>query len=251
MMQSLLAAIYPMLKKDYALSFGQIGILTMAFQLTASILQPLVGLYTDKRPLPYALFAGMSSTLLGLLLLSVATAYLSLLVGAALIGFGSAIFHPDASRVARMASGGRHGLAQSLFQVGGNFGAAFGPLIAAFIVLPRGQSSLGWFTFAALLAMVILWQVGGWYKCNYVTTKARLAKTNSTALSVTSKQVIVTLCILGILIFSKFVYTVSLSSYYTFYVMHKFHISVQDAQIHLFIFLASVATGYAYWRVYQ
>lgn len=243
MMQSLLAAIYPMLKKDYALSFGQIGILTMAFQLTASILQPLVGLYTDKRPLPYALFAGMSSTLLGLLLLSVATAYLSLLVGAALIGFGSAIFHPDASRVARMASGGRHGLAQSLFQVGGNFGAAFGPLIAAFIVLPRGQSSLGWFTFAALLAMVILWQVGGWYKCNYVTTKARLAKTNSTALSVTSKQVIVTLCILGILIFSKFVYTVSLSSYYTFYVMHKFHISVQDAQIHLFIFLASVATG--------
>lgn len=243
MMQSLLAAIYPMLKEDYALSFSQIGILTMAFQVTASVLQPLVGFYTDKRPLPYALFAGMGSTLLGLLLLSAATDYLSLLIGAALIGFGSAIFHPDASRVARMASGGRHGLAQSLFQVGGNFGSALGPLLAAFIVLPHGRSSLGWFSFAALLAMIVLWQVGGWYKRNCVIAKAKLLKVDSLALSLTPRQVVITLCVLGILIFSKFIYMVCLSSYYTFYIIHKFHISIQDAQMHLFIFLAAVAVG--------
>jgi FSR family fosmidomycin resistance protein-like MFS transporter len=242
MMQSLLAAIYPMLKEDYTLSFSQIGILTMAFQVTASVLQPLVGFYTDKRPLPYALFAGMGSTLLGLLLLSAATDYLSLLMGAALIGFGSAIFHPDASRVARMASGGRHGLAQSLFQVGGNFGSALGPLLAAFIVLPRGQSSLGWFSLAAVLAMIVLWQVGGWYKRNHVV-KAKSVKASITTHALSRKQVIITLCVLGMLIFSKFIYMACLSSYYTFYVIHKFNISVQESQIHLFVFLAAVAAG--------
>lgn len=242
MMQSLLAAIYPMLKEDYMLSFGQIGVLTMAFQVTASILQPLVGFYTDKRPLPYALFAGMSSTLLGLLLLSSATHYSSLLMGAALIGFGSAIFHPDASRVARMASGGRHGLAQSLFQVGGNFGSALGPLLAAFIILPRGQSSLAWFSLAALLAMIVLWQVGGWYKRHrFAKTKSMAAGAITSALS--RKQVIITLGVLGILVFSKVIYMASLSSYYTFYVIHKFDVSVQDSQIHLFVFLAAVAAG--------
>lgn len=243
MMQSLLAAIYPMLKESYALSFGQIGILTMAFQVTASILQPLVGYYTDKRPLPYALFAGMSSTLCGLLLLSAATDYVSLLMGAALIGFGSAVFHPDASRVARMASGGRHGLAQSLFQVGGNFGSALGPLLAAFVVLPRGQSSLGWFSFAALLAMIVLWQVGGWYKRNRVIAKARSVKVNVPAPALPRRQVMITLSVLGMLIFSKFIYMASLSSYYTFYVIHKFDVSIQTAQMHLFIFLAAVAMG--------
>jgi FSR family fosmidomycin resistance protein-like MFS transporter len=231
-----------MLKEDYTLSFSQIGILTMAFQVTASVLQPLVGFYTDKRPLPYALFAGMGSTLLGLLLLSAATDYLSLLMGAALIGFGSAIFHPDASRVARMASGGRHGLAQSLFQVGGNFGSALGPLLAAFIVLPRGQSSLGWFSLAAVLAMIVLWQVGGWYKRNHVV-KAKSVKASITTHALSRKQVIITLCVLGMLIFSKFIYMACLSSYYTFYVIHKFNISVQESQIHLLVFLAAVAAG--------
>lgn len=242
MMQSLLAAIYPMLKEDYRLSFGQIGILTMSFQVTASILQPLVGFYTDKRPLPYALFAGMGSTLLGLLLLSSATHYSSLLMGAALIGFGSAIFHPDASRVARLASGGRHGLAQSLFQVGGNFGSALGPLLAAFIILPQGQSSLAWFSLAALLGMIVLWQVGGWYKRHRVArTKSVIAGTLATALP--RRRVIITLGVLGMLVFSKVIYMASLSSYYTFYVIHKFGVSVQDSQIHLFVFLAAVATG--------
>jgi FSR family fosmidomycin resistance protein-like MFS transporter len=242
MMQSLLAAIYPMLKEDYTLSFSQIGILTMAFQVTASVLQPLVGFYTDKRPLPYALFSGMGSTLLGLLLLSAATDYLSLLMGAALIGFGSAIFHPDASRVARMASGGRHGLAQSLFQVGGNFGSALGPLLAAFIVLPRGQSSIGWFSLAAVLAMIVLWQVGGWYKRNSIIKRSMKAA-GVTTLALPRRRVVTTLGVLGMLIFSKFIYMACLSSYYTFYVIHKFNISVQESQIHLFVFLAAVAAG--------
>lgn len=242
MMQSLLAAIYPMLKEDYRLSFGQIGILTMAFQVTASILQPLVGLYTDKRPLPYALFAGMGSTLLGLLLLASATHYSSLLMGAALIGFGSAIFHPDASRVARMASGGRHGLAQSLFQVGGNFGSAMGPLLAAFIVLPRGQSSLAWFSLAALLAMIVLWQVGGWYK-RHRSAKTKAVTAGAIASTPSRRRVIITLGVLGILVFSKVIYMACLSSYYTFYVIHKFGVSVQDSQLQLFTFLAAVAVG--------
>jgi FSR family fosmidomycin resistance protein-like MFS transporter len=185
----------------------------------------------------------MSSTLLGLLLLSAATDYLSLLIGAALIGFGSAIFHPDASRVARMASGGRHGLAQSLFQVGGNFGSALGPLLAAFIILPRGQSSLRWFSFAALLAMVVLWRVGGWYKRNRAIAKAKSVKVGVSTLALAPRQVVITLCVLGILIFSKFIYMACLSSYYTFYIIHKFNISIPDAQMHLFIFLAAVAVG--------
>ncbi|WP_264695750.1 MFS transporter [Candidatus Nitrosacidococcus sp. I8] len=240
MMQSLLAAIYPMLKENYHLSFSQIGMLTMSFQMTASILQPLIGFYTDKRPLPYILFAGMSATLLGLLLLASSTSYLSLLIGASCIGLGSAVFHPDASRIARMASGGHHGLAQSLFQVGGNLGTAIGPLLAAFIVLSRGQGSLSWFSLAALLGMIILWKIGHWYKHN-CTIKQKYK--NTTVFLVSPKQIKIALSALCILMFSKFLYTVSLSSYYTFYMIHKFHVSVQEAQVYLFIFLASVAVG--------
>ena len=162
-MQSLLAAIYPMIKTDYGLQFWQIGLLTFTFQLTASLLQPLIGIYTDKRPMPYSLAFGMGSSMIGLLILAYAGNYTLLLVGAAFIGFGSAVFHPESTRVARLASGGRYGLAQSLFQVGGNTGQALGPLLAAFIVVPRGQASVSWFSLAALLGMVILWQVGGWY----------------------------------------------------------------------------------------
>ncbi|MGN6763872.1 MAG: MFS transporter, partial [Rhizobiaceae bacterium] len=230
MMQSLLPAIYPMLKTNYALSFTQVGFLTLTFQGTASLFQPVVGIVTDKRPQPYALFCGMGFTLVGLILLSSASHYGLLIVAASLVGMGSAIFHPDASRVARMASGGQLGLAQSLFQVGGNFGSAIGPLLAAFIVLPFGQSSLAWFSLAALTAMVVLWNVGGWYKRNHAAV-AKRAKAYGAPPALPRARVVATLVILGMLVFSKYIYLASLSSYYTFYLIHKFGVSVQTSQI--------------------
>ncbi|MGL4291225.1 MAG: MFS transporter [Phreatobacter sp.] len=241
MMQSLLTALYPMLKSDFGLDFGQIGLLTLTFNVTASLLQPVVGLYTDKRPMPYSLSLGMGFTLVGLILLAVAHHYWLLLVAAALVGMGSAVFHPEASRIARLASGGRHGLAQSLFQVGGNVGSALGPLLAAFIVLRQGQSSVAWFSLAALLAMVVLWQVGGWYSRHRAASAKRPAPVASIALS--ANKVVLALVVLGVLVFSKYVYMASLTSYYTFYLIHKFDLSVRDSQLLLFVFLGAVAVG--------
>ncbi|HEX7337626.1 MAG TPA: MFS transporter [Gemmatimonadales bacterium] len=242
MMQALLPALYPMLKADFGLSFGQIGLLTLTFQLTASLLQPAIGHYTDRRPQPFSLVAGMGFTLFGLLLLSTAHSFPGLLGSAALIGLGSAVFHPESSRVARMASGGRHGLAQSLFQVGGNAGSAIGPLVAAFVVLPRGQSSVAWFGGAALLAMVILSQVGLWYRGHNRGDGA--VRSGGPAQSpLPPAQVRTTLAILIVLIFSKYIYLASISSYYTFYLIDRFGLSVKSAQLHLFLFLGAVAAG--------
>ncbi|PSH62828.1 MULTISPECIES: MFS transporter [Phyllobacterium] len=241
MMQSLLSAIYPMLKQNYGLDFKQIGFLTLTFQVTASLLQPIVGTYTDKRPMPYSLTVGMAFSLVGLVLLSIATHYVMLLAGAAFIGIGSSIFHPESSRVARLASGGRHGLAQSFFQVGGNFGSASGPLLAAFIVLPRGQQSIAWFSLAALIGMIILYQVGSWYQ------RYRAANANRPAASRQLKlprgKVVMSLIILTLLVFTKNIYLASISSYYTFYVIHKFGISVPQSQMMLFLFLGAAGVG--------
>lgn len=240
-MQSLLAAIYPMIKEDYGLDFWQIGLLTFTFQVTASLLQPLIGMYTDKRPLPYSLSFGMGSSLVGLLFLGFATHYWVLLFGAAFIGIGSAIFHPESSRVARLASGGRYGLAQSLFQVGGNTGQAIGPLLAAFIVVPRGQESVSWFSLAALVGMVILWRVGAWYARNRIAAASRHGA--SRALPFARNKIVAALVVLGILTFSKNVYMASLSSYYTFYVIEKFGVSIQNSQVLLFVLLGAAAVG--------
>jgi FSR family fosmidomycin resistance protein-like MFS transporter len=240
-MQSLLAAIYPMLKVGYGLQFWQIGLLTLAFQGTASLLQPMIGLYTDKRPMPYSLPYGMASTLLGLLMLATASTYPLLVAGAALIGIGSAIFHPESSRIARFASGGRYGMAQSMFQVGGNFGSAIGPLLAAFIVVPHGQGSVAWFTAAAMLGIVILWQVGGWYSRYRAAAPRRAAPVHAVPLP--RRTVTVSLIVLALLVFTKHIYMASLSSYYTFYVIERFGLSVQDAQILLFVFLGALAAG--------
>ena len=241
-MQSLLSAMYPMLKDSFALSFSQIGLITFVYQTTASLLQPAIGLFTDRRPSARILPFGMSFTLAGLLLLAVAGQFLLVLIAAALAGIGSAVFHPEASRIARIASGGRHGLAQSLFQVGGNFGSAVGPLLAAFVVLPNGQGSVAWFALAALLAMVILSNVSGWYKRTHlVPGKKRAVAHRHVELS--RRRVGIALAVLVTLIFSKFFYLSSLSSYYTFYLIHHFGVSIRDAQIHLFIFLGAAAIG--------
>ncbi|MBA2124824.1 MFS transporter [Hyphomicrobium methylovorum] len=239
-MQSLLPAIYPMLKQNYGLTFWQIGLLTTAFQMTASILQPVIGSFTDRRPIAYSTSMGMAATLVGLLLLAFTKSYPGLLVGAVLIGIGSAIFHPESSRIARMASGGRHGLAQSLFQVGGNFGTALGPLLAAFIVLPYGQSSIAWFAVAALMGIIILWRVSQW------DTETRAQPSfvkESVEMPFSRGRTILALTILALLIFSKFIYMASLTNYYTFYTIHKFGVSVQQSQLLLFVFLGSVAAG--------
>jgi FSR family fosmidomycin resistance protein-like MFS transporter len=242
MMQSLLPAIYPILKSGFHLDFGQIGLITLTNQLTASLLQPAIGLYTDRRPKPYSLAIGMGFTLMGMLLLSAARHFSVVLAAAALVGLGSSVFHPESSRIARAASGGRHGFAQSLFQVGGNAGSSLGPLLAAFIVLPRGQSSIAWFSLAALVAIGFLWHVGTWYKNSGTIVPA--AKGVSLKHSgLTSRQVALAFGILLALTFSKYVYLVSLTSYYTFYLINRFHVSVQSAQIHLFLFLGAVAAG--------
>jgi FSR family fosmidomycin resistance protein-like MFS transporter len=241
MMQSLLPALYPMLKTSYSLSFGQIGFLTFTFQVTASLLQPVIGSYTDRSPRPYSLAAGMAFTLVGLLLLALATSYGLLLLAAALIGTGSSVFHPESSRVARMASGGQHGLAQSVFQVGGNVGSAIGPLLAAFIVLPHGQSSVAWFSFTAMLGMFVLFNVGHWYKSHGMARIKPRATAAGTPVS--PRKVAGAITVLLALIFSKYFYLASLTSYYTFYLINRFHVSVQGAQLHLFLFLAAVAFG--------
>jgi FSR family fosmidomycin resistance protein-like MFS transporter len=243
-MQSLIPAVYPVLKESYSLSFTQIGLITFAFQVTASLLQPVVGIATDRRPWPYSLAAGMAFTLVGLLLISVASTFGTILVAAALVGVGSSVFHPEASRVARMASGGQHGFAQSLFQVGGNGGTALGPLLAAFIVVPRGQASIAWFSLIALAAMGVLFGVGRWYR-NYLATHARRPKRAAAAghLVLSRSRVAWSIAILLTLVFSKYFYMASLTSYYTFYLMERFHVPVDTAQVYLFVFLGAVAVG--------
>ncbi|HEY1613601.1 MAG TPA: MFS transporter [Rhizomicrobium sp.] len=242
MMQALLPAIYPTLKASYHLDFAQIGLVTLAFQLTASLLQPAVGFVADKRPMPYSLAIGMVFTLLGLLLLSVAHRYGLILLAAALVGMGSSVFHPESSRVARMASGGRHGLAQSLFQLGGNIGSALGPLTAAFVVLAWGQRSIALYSLLALLAIFVLWNVGVWYKTHGLR-RIKSARHLSSQVALAPGKVRQAIAILLMLIFSKYIYLTSITSYYTFYLIQKFHLTVRDAQLHLFLFLAAVAAG--------
>ncbi len=239
-MQSLLAAIYPLLKDNYGLDFWQIGLLTFTFQVTASLLQPGIGMITDRKPMPYSLPWGMASSLVGLVVLAHAGHYWLLLVGASLIGIGSAVFHPESSRIARLASGGRHGLAQSLFQVGGNFGQAMGPLLAAFIVVPFGQSSIAWFAVGSMIGIVVLWRVGNWYN----GVRAASSRKAASFVSPFSRgRVFWSLVVLALLTFSKNAYMASISSYYTFYAIEKFGVSVQTSQLLLFVFLGSCALG--------
>jgi FSR family fosmidomycin resistance protein-like MFS transporter len=243
-MQSLIPSIYPMVKESFKLSFTQIGLITFTFQVSASVFQPLVGAYTDKRPQPFALAVGMCFTLLGLISLSLANSFNLVLLSVGLIGVGSAVFHPEASRVARMASGGKHGMAQSLFQVGGNAGSSLGPLLAALILLPYGRFQVIWFSLVALLAIVILSWVGGWYKRSLVNVVAKKTSTNAAQASHLSKgKIAFAIGILLLLIFSKYIYMASISSYFTFYLIHKFGVSIQNSQIYLFAFLFAVAAG--------
>ncbi len=239
--QSLLPAIYPLLKGGFHLSFAQIGLLTLTYQVTASLLQPMVGLFTDRKPLPWSLSAGMGLSMSGLLILALAHSYGGLLCGAALLGVGSSIFHPESSRIARLASGGRHGLAQSVFQVGGNFGTALGPLLAAFVVLPNGRGSLAWFCLVALGGMVLLGGIGRWYSHQTRAASRRPATLHRHGLS--RRQVAVAVGLLVALVFSKYFYLASIGSYYIFYLMQRFGQSAQAAQTDLFLFLAAVAAG--------
>lgn len=243
LIQSVIPAVYPLLKENYVLSFTQIGIITLVFQLTASILQPFVGMYTDKNPNPRSLAIGMIFSMLGLLSLAFASNFYYILASVSLIGMGSSIFHPEASRVAHLASGGKKGLAQSIFQVGGNAGGATGPLLAALIVIPFGQKYIGWFGVLAILGMILLTFVGNWYQRNMQlrAAKKKLITTQNTQLS--KKKITISIGILLVLIFSKYFYMASMTSYYTFYLIDKFHVSVQQSQIYLFVFLASVAAG--------
>jgi FSR family fosmidomycin resistance protein-like MFS transporter len=241
---SIVPAIYPVFRDTFHLDYGQIGLITLTYQCTASVFQPIVGHYTDSHPKPFSLPAGMGFTFIGIILLARAPSFEALLIAAALVGIGSAVFHPEASRVARMASGGRHGLAQSLFQVGGNFGSSLGPLLAAFIIVPLGQGSIEWFTLAALLAIVLLIRIGFWYKQHRVVHLkhvSRLATPNTTPFS--RGTIALSLFVLLALIFSKFFYTAGLQNYYTFYLIDNFGLSIQSAQFYLFSFLASVAIG--------
>jgi FSR family fosmidomycin resistance protein-like MFS transporter len=243
MMQSLIVAIYPLLKGEFDLSFVQIGVITLTYQLCASVLQPVIGIYTDKHPKPYSLSVGMSFTLIGMVTLAFAPNYASVLAAAALIGAGSSIFHPESSRIARLASGGRHGLAQSIFQVGGNAGSAMGPLLAAWIIIPHGQASLAWFTLAALLAIAVLAKVGAWYKRQHLDRSGGSRSRAAVSSPVSARRVAWSIGILVALIFSKYFYIASITSYYSFYLIEKFHLSVQSAQIHLFVFLFALALG--------
>ncbi|GJI99837.1 MFS transporter [Duganella rhizosphaerae] len=239
--QAMLPSIYPMLKAQFGLTFAQVGLITLTFQCTASLLQPWIGLYTDRRPLPFLLPLGMVATLIGVLMMSVAASFPALLVAAALIGVGSSTFHPEASRVARIASGGRFGFAQSLFQVGGNVGSALGPLLAAAIIIGRGQANIAWFALLVMAAIVVLVRVGRWHSAHLAGLPR---KTTSHAVSPLSKgRVYGALTVLALLVFSKYVYMSSLSSYYTFYLIDKFGLSVSSAQLYLFLFLAAVAAG--------
>jgi MFS transporter, FSR family, fosmidomycin resistance protein len=243
MMQSLIVAIYPLLKGEFHLSFVQVGMITLTYQICASLLQPLIGAYTDKHPQPYSLSVGMGFTLIGIATLAFAANYASVLAAAALIGTGSSIFHPESSRIARLASGGRHGLAQSIFQVGGNAGSAMGPLLAAWIIIPHGQTSLAWFTLAALLAITVLANVGGWYKRQHLDRVGASKNRPAVSSPVSARRVAWSIGILVVLIFSKYFYIASITSYYSFYLIEKFHLSIQSAQFHLFIFLFAMALG--------
>jgi MFS transporter, FSR family, fosmidomycin resistance protein len=249
--QSLVPAIYPLLKASFHLDFGQIGLIALTLQVTASLLQPFVGLYTDRRPQPYSLAVGMGFTLIGLLALAMAPSYGTILAAAALMGIGSAVFHPESSRIARMASGGQHGLAQSLFQVGGNAGLSLGPLLATF-VLTKGQPSVAWFSFLALFGIILLTNIGHWAREHrfFKSKSIHLDPERLASLAAaphrpafSGRKVGFCLTILVALMFSKFFYLASLNSYYTFYLMNRFHLSVQSAEIHLFIFLGAVAAG--------
>ncbi len=241
MIQSLILAIYPLLQNEFSLSFLQIGMITLTFQVSSSLLQPIVGYWTDKHPMPWSLPIGMCFTLSGLVLLALSGSFETVLIAAALVGTGSSVFHPESSRVARMASGGRHGLAQSIFQVGGNFGSSLGPLLAAIIIAPYGKGNVAWFVLAALLAIVVLAQVSRWYAAQHRVNKGKAAAPVINPLP--RNKVVLAVCILLVLIFSKYFYMASISSYFTFYLMHKFDLSIQNAQIHLFIFLFAVAAG--------
>jgi len=242
MMQALLPAVYPILRGSLDLSFSQVGFLTFAYQLTASLFQPFIGHYTDRRPMPYSLPFAMASSMAGLLTLAFAPSYGALLAGAMLLGLGSSIFHPESSRIARLASGGSHGLAQALFQVGGNFGSALGPLAAAFIVLPRGQAGLAWFALAALAGIVVLTFLSGWYKRNGLAKRpAGHAAARPPTLS--QRHVSMALAVLIALLFSKYVYLASFTSYYVFYLMDQFGLSTRNAQVCQFVFFAAVAAG--------
>jgi len=240
-MQSLIASVYPILKDAYALDYGQIGMITLAFQFIASLLQPLVGHFTDRKAQPFSLAIGMGFTFFGLLLLSAAGTYGIILIAASLVGLGSAVFHPESARIARLASGGRYGFAQSVFQLGGSFGTSMGPVLAALIVVPFGQPSIAWFSSIAFLAIVILWRIGAWYKPQIATRKSAVVERHPDAPD--ARRVKVALGVLVALLFSKQLYVSSLSSYYIFYLIDKFGVSTQAAQLYLFIFLAANAAG--------
>ncbi|WP_162061568.1 MFS transporter [Undibacterium sp. KW1] len=241
MMQSLILAMYPILKGEFSLSFSQVGLITLTYQLTASLLQPLVGVFTDRRPQRYSLPFGMTSTLIGLILLAFAPSFGFVLLAAAFVGIGSSIFHPESSRIARLASGGQHGFAQSVFQVGGNMGTAIGPLLAAIVIVPYGQRSVAWFGLAAILGIGLLLQVSRWYAAHHIASAGSKKPVNVAPYS--RKVVIGAIAILLILIFSKYFYVAGISSFYTFYLMERFGLTVQNAQLHLFFFLFASALG--------
>lgn len=242
--QSMLMSYYPVLKSSYHLTFARVGLITLTYQLTASLLQPVVGFYTDRKPLPFSLPLGMTVTMVGLISWSMARTFPMLLVSASLVGVGSAVFHPESSRVARMASGGQHGLAQSIFQVGGNAGAAIGPLLCAFIVMPRGQYSIGYFSLVSLMALLLLTGVGRWYRRRGpLKPKAKVVVAAGAVAPLSSRRVAFSITVLLVLIFSKYIYLSSLTGYYTFYLISKFHLSVPAAQVRLFVFLGAVAVG--------
>lgn len=240
--QSIIPSIYPQLKEDFSLSFVQIGLITLTFQMAASLFQPLVGLYTDKRPQPFSLAAGMTFSFTGLVLLAYVNNFYGVLLSVALIGVGSSVFHPEASKVAYMAAGPRRGLAQSIFQVGGNGGSALGPLLAAFIILPHGRHSISWFSLIALLAIFVLWRVGLWYRANHLLISKR-SKFTVIPHHLSKTKVVTSIIVLLLLIFSKFFYMAGINSYFTFYVIDKFGVSIQQSQLYLFIFLFAVAAG--------
>lgn len=244
MLQAVVPAIYPILKDEFHLTFAQVGLITLTYQLTASLLQPFVGLYTDRNPRPYSLVIGMGFTLIGLVAVSFASSFIYVLLAVSLIGIGSSIFHPESSRVAHLASGGKKGLAQSIFQLGGNAGSALGPLLAAIIVVPYGQFNIIWFSLIAIVGMMVLSVVSKWYKVHLVNRAAKKANFYDEVVSKFSKKkVIFSLFILLVLVFSKYFYMASMTSYYTFYLMDKFHLSIQQSQVYLFAFLAAVAAG--------
>ncbi|WP_034669484.1 MFS transporter [Chryseobacterium populi] len=243
LIQSTIPSLYPILKGEFKLSFAQIGIITLVFQLTASILQPFVGIYTDKKPNPRSLAIGMTLSMAGLLLLAAAHQYYVILIAVGLIGMGSSVFHPEASRVAQMASGGQKGLAQSIFQVGGNSGSAIGPLLVALIVLPLGQGYVGLFAIAAFIGIILLWRIGNWYAERLAFRKTAKHKDLVVHIPLSRKKVLFSITILLALVFSKYIYLASMTNYFTFFLIDKFHISVKDSQLYLFMFLAAVAVG--------